>query len=122
LVIAAESVASSVDYIRAAITLVQAEDNELIDRVVRGDVSLLAAAKQAKLIADLVAAYRAAGPEGVATLLRNRVTKFEQGEIGRHLGGDWTFDHLVVPAVDRPEAGQPQMRLLDEPTQEKRTS
>jgi hypothetical protein len=58
--IAAASCGSSEIYVKAAITLLRAENAVLLERVLTGDISLLRAAAQTKRIADLVAAYRCA--------------------------------------------------------------
>jgi hypothetical protein len=57
---AAVSVGSNRANVHAAVTLLKAENRTLVDQVLAGEVSLLRAAKQARRVADLVAAYRAA--------------------------------------------------------------
>src|SRR5262249_17963672 len=49
---------SNPHYVRAATIVLQSEDKALLHRVLYGDVSLLAAAKQVRQVAELVAAYR----------------------------------------------------------------
>ena len=64
---AAECVGSNVQYIKAAIVLLKAEDPALLSRALRGHVPLLAAAKQARCLVELIAAYRSAGdPDRIA--------------------------------------------------------
>lgn len=55
---AAECVGSNVQYIKAAIVLLKAEDPTLLSRALRGHVPLLAAAEQARCLVELIAAYR----------------------------------------------------------------
>jgi hypothetical protein len=52
--------ASTPQYIAAAIVVLQAEDQQLLKRVLTGDISLLKAAADVKTRAALFAAYRAA--------------------------------------------------------------
>ena len=56
-------VASTIRYVTAAATLLQAEDERLINRVMRGQMSLLAAAELVEKRAALLSAYRAAPEE-----------------------------------------------------------
>jgi hypothetical protein len=57
---AALSVGSNLAYVYAAAVLLRAENEALLGQVLAGKISLLQAAKQAKRVADLVGAYRAA--------------------------------------------------------------
>jgi hypothetical protein len=57
---AAESCGSNDIYVKAATVLLKAESEILLKRVLAGDEPLLAAAIQAKPIADLISAYRSA--------------------------------------------------------------
>jgi thioredoxin-like negative regulator of GroEL len=58
--IAAANCFTNSTYVRAAVTLLKAENQDLQDRVTRGEISLLQAAKQVKRVAALVDAYRRA--------------------------------------------------------------
>jgi hypothetical protein len=81
LVEAAENCGSTVNYVRAAITVLKAENAALLSRVLDGHESLLRAGQQARRVADLVAAYRSAtdadrvafaktcGPEAILNVL-----------------------------------------------------
>ena len=57
---AAEACGSNAKYVKAATVLLKAGDEVLLNRVLAGDEPLLAAANQAKRIADLISAYRSA--------------------------------------------------------------
>jgi shikimate kinase len=57
---AAEACGSNVPYVQAAVVLLKAENETLLRRVLSGDIPVLVAASQAKRMADLVFAYRAA--------------------------------------------------------------
>jgi hypothetical protein len=61
---AALSCGSCVTYVRAALILLKSENVTLLERVRRDQMLLLAAAKQMKQVAALVAAYRAADAAG----------------------------------------------------------
>jgi hypothetical protein len=82
----AESCGSNVHYVRAAILLRRSENSVLLDRVLRGHVSLLAAASQVQRFVDLIAAYRAAD-------VKDHIASF------RALGPERLFDE-IVQAVD----------------------
>ena len=64
---AAASVGSTPANVHAAVILLKAENQTLIAKVLAGDVSLMRAAKQARRVADLVAAYRAASEADIAS-------------------------------------------------------
>ena len=57
---AAESCGSNITYVAAAVRLLKSEDQSLVSAVIRGFVPILAAAKQARQLGELVAAYRSA--------------------------------------------------------------
>src|SRR5262249_52138857 len=65
--VAAKWCGSNSQYIAAMIILIRSENQQLLHHALRGNVPLLTAAKRAKLIADLVAAFRAAGPTDLST-------------------------------------------------------
>jgi hypothetical protein len=77
---------SNVAYIIAAITLVRSEDAALRERVLRGAVPLLAAARQAQQMAKLIAAFRNASAG-------DRVA------FARAVGPTVLFDTVLVPAT-----------------------
>jgi hypothetical protein len=54
------SCGSSEIYVKAAIPLLRAENAVLLERVLKGDISLLRAAAQTRRVAALVSAYRSA--------------------------------------------------------------
>ncbi len=83
LIKAAESCGSNVHYVRAAIVVLRAENSVLLDRVLCGHVSLLAAASQVRRLVDLIAAYRAATE-------KDHVASF------RVVGPDRVFDEVVL--------------------------
>jgi len=58
--VAAASCGSNPLYVRAAVTLLKAENPDLLDQALHGRVSLLRAAQQVKRVAALVDAYRRA--------------------------------------------------------------
>jgi hypothetical protein len=67
LVKAAEACGSNVAYVRAAATLLKADNASLIHDVLRGRVPLLAAAAEAQRLVNLITAYKAAkDPDRVA--------------------------------------------------------
>jgi hypothetical protein len=83
---AAEACGSCPAYVSAAITLVKTEDSSLINRVLAGRVSLLAAARQARASSLLVHAYRTASDA-------------ERVAFVRTIGATTLFDGAVVPAL-----------------------
>jgi hypothetical protein len=83
---AAVSCGSNVCYVRAAIAVLRSENAELLDFVVHGRVSLLAAARQVEPLVNLIDAYRAANQ-------KDRVASF------RTLGPERVFDEIVLAAA-----------------------
>src|SRR5262249_35288024 len=59
---AAGATGSNPAYVKMVVTLVQSEDQQLLHHVLRGNIPLRLAAQRAKPVADLVTAFRAAGP------------------------------------------------------------
>jgi hypothetical protein len=59
----AELTGANVAYVQHATVVLQSENATLLQRVLRGQQSLLAAAREVKQLAELVAAYRNAGPD-----------------------------------------------------------
>ena len=85
-VAAARLVASTPQYIGAAIALLEAGDSELIDRVLRGNLSLLEAAGLVRKRVRLVKAYREAD--------RN-----DRKALGKVVGVDRVFDDSIAPLL-----------------------
>jgi pyrroline-5-carboxylate reductase len=83
---AAASCGSNPAYVRGAITILHAEDAQLRERVLTGEVSLLIAARSASGAAKLVAAWRTASAADRVTLART-------------VGPTILFDSALVPAL-----------------------
>ncbi len=83
---AAISTGSNIRYVTAAVTLIKSENQILIDRVLRGHVTLLSAAAQVRRVADLVSAYRAASTDDLVAL-------------GRTVGPEQLFTNVIEPAI-----------------------
>jgi hypothetical protein len=77
---------SCASYIRAAIVLLKSENAVMLERALRGEIPLLAAAAQTQRIAKLVNAYRAASAA-------DRVA------FARTVGPTTLFDSTLVPAL-----------------------
>jgi hypothetical protein len=73
-------------YVKAAIVLLRSENSVMLERVRRGHIPLLAAAKQVKQVAALVDAYRSAGAA-------DRVM------FAKAIGPTTLFDSALVPAL-----------------------
>jgi hypothetical protein len=86
LIAAAECCGSNVRYVRAAVALCNSENATLLDDVLAGRTPLLQAAAQAKPAADLVVAYRRAGPQDLIDLCRA-------------VGADTIFTNMIEPAI-----------------------
>ena len=82
---AAESCGSNITYVAAAVRLLKSEDQSLVSAVIRGFVPILAAAKQARQLGELVAAYRSA-------------TASDRIAFAKVVGPDTIFDTVLVPA------------------------
>jgi hypothetical protein len=83
---AADLVASTPVYIRAATTLLQAGDSELVDRVLWGNLGLLEAARLVRKRVRLVRAYRDAD-------LNDRIA------LSKAVGVDRLFDESIAPLL-----------------------
>lgn len=81
---AARLVASTPQYIRAAIALLEAGDSELIERVLRGNLGLLEAAGLVHKRAHLIKAYREAD-------------RHDREALGKVIGVDRLFDDSIAP-------------------------
>src|SRR5262245_11974131 len=77
---------SCVTYVQAALILIKSENATVLERALRGQMPLQAAAKQVKQVADLVAAYRKANAA-------DRVA------FAKAIGPTALFDSALVPAI-----------------------
>jgi len=126
---AADASGSTPGYVRAMITVVESGDARLLHHVLQGHIPLFMAAKRVKSIAKAVVAYRAvaADPAELAAFKTAigmtsdpveallKMTESEQAEIGRRLTPNWTFDHLVTPALNGSKADQAEPNIaIDE--------
>jgi hypothetical protein len=83
---AAAAVAVSLRHVTAAVAVLKAEDAELLGRVLTGEVSLRAAARNAGKRGSLIAAYRQASPEDRLALART-------------VGPDVLWDETLAPVL-----------------------
>jgi hypothetical protein len=83
---AAMACGSNAPYIRSAIVLLKTENFTLVDRVLAGHVPLMAAAREARPLAELVGAYRSAAAE-------------DHVAFARVIGPTALFDTAVAPAM-----------------------
>jgi hypothetical protein len=83
---AAHLVASTPQYIAAAVAVVEAESQELIDGVLDGRLGLLEAAESVRKRAQFVKAYREADQN-------------DRKAFGKTIGVDKVFDELVAPLL-----------------------
>jgi hypothetical protein len=86
MVAAAEACGSNPAYVRAAIVLLKSENSVLIDRVLRGHVPLLTAAKEVRRLAEAVHTFR-------------QLTLADRPVFTRIIGPGELFDTTVSPAV-----------------------
>lgn len=85
-VAAARLVASTPQYIRAAITLLEAGDSELVNRVLWGNLGLLETASLVRKRVRLVKAYREAD-------------RSDRTALGKAVGVDRVFDDSIAPLL-----------------------
>jgi hypothetical protein len=83
---AAQQVGSTAPYVEAAVWILQTEDSALLDDVLSGRKSLLAAAAEARRRADLVAAYR-------------RASLQDKAVAGPTIGVNNVWDEMIAPAL-----------------------
>jgi aminoglycoside phosphotransferase family enzyme len=83
---AAECCGSNPQYVEALVTLIKSENTSLLKEVLAGRVVVLAAAKQTKRLAKLVAAYRTAS-------VSDRVA------FAKAVGPTTLFDNTLAPAL-----------------------
>lgn len=108
---AAKGVGSNTRYLTAAIILLRSENTSLLNRVLSGDMPLLAAAAQMKQLAKLVAAYRWASATDrnqfrALTGLTNNLADHlihslptERATAARSLGPDVVWEQMVLPLI-----------------------
>ena len=97
-------VARSVHYIRAAIVLLNHGDQKLVDRVLRGEVSILVAAASVQALVKLVSAFKTASPEiragfFAATGTADLSCPVKRMEAAAKLGPEVIWDDMVAPLV-----------------------
>jgi hypothetical protein len=88
---AAECCGSNRLYVKAAVTVLTAENPALRGRVLRGWIPLMEAARQVEQVATLVRAYRAASAA-------------DRVEFAKIVGPTVLFDTALVPAIDATDA------------------
>jgi hypothetical protein len=86
LIAAADASGSNPAYVKAMVILLRSEDSRLLRHALRGNVPLLIAAKRAKPVADLVTAFRAAGPTDLSTA-------------GSIVGSAAVWDGMISPII-----------------------
>ena len=86
LVAAAEACGSNPRYVEAAVIVLRSEDTVLLNHVLSGTVPLLEAAKGAKRVANLVAAFRAASPTDCS-------------HVGSIVGVTAVWDSMISPII-----------------------
>jgi hypothetical protein len=98
---------TNVAYIQAAITVLRANNPCLVDRIVRGEMSLLEAAKWAKPRVEAFAAFEAASPANRAAILAHLLsgsTAAERTKAARAFGHpDRIWDDMVEPLLKAAE-------------------
>jgi hypothetical protein len=97
-------VGSNVHYIRAAAVLLEHGDQVLIKRVLRGKISILAAAASVVALVKLLAAFKTASPENLArfyaiTGTADLTTTAKRTEAASKLGPEIVWEEMVVPLV-----------------------
>jgi hypothetical protein len=83
---AADLVGSTINYVVAATTILQSEDQDLIDRVVAGHIPVLQAAANVRKRAELITALR-------------RSTSTDRAHAGATVGVDLVWDEMVAPSL-----------------------
>jgi hypothetical protein len=86
LAMAAASCGTNVAYVQALLTVLRSENITLLERVLTGEVSVLAAAREVGRLAQLVAAYRASNTA-------------DHVAFARAIGPGTLFDEAIVPAA-----------------------
>jgi hypothetical protein len=109
---AAASTASSIDYVRAALTLLKSGDKELISDALYGNISIITAAAQVKYAVKAIENYNKLPP---ANRERFRIATGATADLGEHIihsaaqeliaavrkvgGGEVIFDKMVAPVL-----------------------
>jgi hypothetical protein len=83
---AADKALSCVPYVAAMASIIQSEDEKLLEDVLRGRKSVLEAAKQVKARAKAIASIR-------------RLTAADKGAVGRAIGVGEIWDGMIVPSL-----------------------
>jgi hypothetical protein len=108
---AAKACGSNPHYVAAMLALLSSENWSLINKVLTGEVSLLAAAQEMGRLATAVAAYRAMAAEdrkaftvltGVTADLTDHLVHSDpsqRAEAARALGPDVVWDEMVMPLI-----------------------
>jgi rhamnose utilization protein RhaD (predicted bifunctional aldolase and dehydrogenase) len=114
---AARSTGSNIHYIAAAGILVVAENSSLLNKVLSGHLSLLAAATETKRLAVLVAAYRSASSadrkafrnltDTTLAVQLAQSTPAERVAAARTLGPDVVWDQMVLPLIQEDRRSAP---------------
>jgi hypothetical protein len=99
-------VESNVHYIRAAAVLIERGDQILIERVLRGKCSILAAAASVDALVRLLAAFKtvSASPKDLASFFTitgtdDLSTAAKRTEAASKLGPETIWDDMIVPLV-----------------------
>jgi hypothetical protein len=83
---AAQACGSCTAYVLAALTLIRSENNSLIEKVLYGEITILAAAHEVKRLGVLVAAFR-------------KASAADRVAFARAIGPSVLFDTSLVPAL-----------------------
>jgi hypothetical protein len=97
-------VGSNGQYVRAAVVLIEHGDQNLINRVLRGKCSILAAAASVEPLVKLMSAFEMATPETrarffAATGTADLSTAAKRTEAASKLGPELVWEEMVVPLV-----------------------
>jgi hypothetical protein len=97
-------VGSNVHYVQAATVLLEHGDQNLIDRVLRGKCSILAAAASVAALVKLLTAFKTTSPENLArfyaiTGTADLSTTAKRTEAASKLGPEIVWEEMVVPLV-----------------------
>jgi hypothetical protein len=93
-----------VHYVQAATVLLEHGDQNLIDRVLRGRCSILAAAASVEALVKLLTAFKAASPETLAkfytiTGTADLSTAAKRTEAASKFGPEIVWEEMIVPLV-----------------------
>jgi hypothetical protein len=108
---AAEAVGAGVDYVRAAVALLRAENTSLLRKVLAGETPMLAAARGTLQLAAAVAAYKAmveadrkafASITGATADLTDHLARSvpsKRAEAARGIGAEAVWEQMVLPLI-----------------------